>query len=129
MSNANAPYIFRYTIRNSETGCNTSKFYRIRYRGANRTIIANGGNDIVGACGVNNFSFNIVTTGSGYNSVNIVSGPPEYLTTISPTATYPVSIEIDMITDGLDLPSEGVYTLEFIRSQGGGITYRLYRWV
>ncbi|MFD0992435.1 PKD domain-containing protein, partial [Tenacibaculum geojense] len=114
LSSANDPYIFRYTLTNSNTGCSTFRDYRVRFRGSSRTISANNGDDIFGACGQTDFSIPITTTGSGSNRYRIASGPSD-----SPLAPFPTSYSSVGNNLNISLLEEGTYVLEFVRSEGG----------
>ena len=108
------PYTFVYTINNPNTGCNVSREYRVDFRGSSRTVEANGGDDLYGACGQTNFEIPVVSTGTGNTTYRIVSGPAD-----SPLAPFPTSFSNPTGLLDIDLVEDGVYVLEFIRTEGG----------
>ncbi len=115
LSSAGAPYRFRYTIINPNTGCDTSRDYIINFRGSSRTITVNNGDGVLeGSCGQTNFTVPIATTGTGSNRYVIVSGPAG--STLGPFPTSPTNP--GGLLD-LDLTTPGTYVLEFSRSESG----------
>ncbi|WP_223710991.1 PKD domain-containing protein [Flavobacterium potami] len=116
ISSAGAPYRFRYTLTNNNTGCIFTKDYIVQYNGPTRTIVANNGNDIVGTCDATVFTIPLTTTGTGSNQYRIVSGPAS-----SPLAPFPTAIQDVENSLTLTLTAPGEYTLEFIRKQTGSL--------
>ncbi len=94
-------YKFRYSIINEDTGCSTSRTVTVSYNDNNLSIEANGGADIIGACGEESIDIPFVVTGSGVNEYSIVSGPIGAF-------TYP--------TDYQTFSDESPLTLTFDRS-------------
>ncbi|WP_163401054.1 DUF11 domain-containing protein, partial [Flavobacterium fluviatile] len=116
ISDSGDPYTFRYTLTNSNTGCVFTKDYNIRYNGATRTIIANNGDNIVGACDATVFTIPIAVTGTGVNQYRIVTGPSG-----SPLGPFPTPLQSVGSSLTLTLETPGGYALEFIRSQNGSL--------
>jgi len=117
ISSAGAPYTFRYTLTNNNTGCIFTKDYIVQYNGPTRTIVANNGNDIVGSCNATVFTIPLAVTGTGSNQYRIVSGPA-----LSPLAPFPTALQDVGNSLTLTLTAPGDYTVEFIRKQTGALT-------
>ncbi|MEN2412276.1 PKD domain-containing protein [Flavobacterium mesophilum] len=117
ISSAGAPYRFRYTLTNNNTGCVFTKDYIVQYNGPTRTIIANNGNDIVGSCNATVFTIPLAVTGTGSNQYRIVSGPA-----LSPLGPFPTALQDVGNSLTLTLTAPGDYTVEFIRKQTGALT-------
>ncbi|MHC0448452.1 PKD domain-containing protein, partial [Flavobacterium sp. 3-218] len=116
ISSTGAPYRFRYTLTNSNTGCIFSKDYIIQYNGPTRTISANNGDDIVGSCNATVFTIPLTVTGAGINQYRIVSGPDS-----SPLGPFPTALQTIGNSVTLTLTASGDYTVEFIRSENGSL--------
>jgi len=116
ISDAGDPYKFRYTLTNNNTGCVFTKDYNVQYNGATRTIVANNGNDIVGACNATVFTIPLTVTGTGINQYRIISGPAA-----SPLAPFPTALQTVENSLTLTLTASGEYNVEFIRSQDGSL--------
>jgi len=117
ISSAGAPYRFRYTLTNNNTGCIFTKDYIVQYNGPTRTIVANDGKDIVGSCNATVFTIPLAVTGTGSNQYRIVSGPA-----LSPLAPFPTALQDVGNSLTLTLTAPGDYTVEFIRKQTGALT-------
>ncbi|MBO9585032.1 MAG: DUF11 domain-containing protein [Flavobacterium sp.] len=117
ISSAGAPYRFRYTLTNNNTGCIFTKDYIVQYNGPTRTIVANNGNDIVGSCNATVFTIPLAVTGTGSNQYRIVSGPA-----LSPLGPFPTALQDVGNSLTLTLTAPGDYTVEFIRKQTGALT-------
>ncbi|KAF2326440.1 PKD domain-containing protein [Flavobacterium ginsenosidimutans] len=117
ISSAGAPYRFRYTLTNNNTGCIFTKDYIVQYNGPTRTIVANNGNDIVGSCNATVFTIPLAVTGTGSNQYRILSGPA-----LSPLAPFPTALQDVGNSLTLTLTAPGDYTVEFIRKQTGALT-------
>ncbi|WP_433830070.1 PKD domain-containing protein [Flavobacterium anhuiense] len=117
ISSAGAPYRFRYTLTNNNTGCVFTKDYIVQYNGPTRTIVANNGNDIVGSCNATVFTIPLAVTGTGSNQYRIVSGP-----VLSPLGPFPTALQNVGNSLTLTLTAPGDYTVEFIRKQTGALT-------
>ena len=112
---ASNTYNFSYTLENTSSLCSDSRNYRIRYRDGNNTISANGGNDLIGACGQTAFTIPFTNTGNGRNRYQILSGPAS-----SPLAPFPTSFSNTGNNNlNIDLFVEGTYVFNFNRRQGG----------
>ena len=109
-------YVFTYTIANATTGCDDSASTTIRYSTNPITITANGGNDIIAACGQTEVDIPFTTTGNGSNTYAIVSGPASSTLVNSNnfqnTGSTPLSIDFDV---------EGTYTVLFRRVVSGSV--------
>ncbi|WP_125723033.1 PKD domain-containing protein [Flavobacterium ustbae] len=116
ISSAGAPYRFRYTLTNSNTGCIFTKDYIIQYSGSTRTIVANNGEDIVGSCNATVFTIPLSVTGEGINQYRIVNGPDS-----SPLGPFPTALQSVGSSVTLTLTASGDYTVEFIRSENGSL--------
>ncbi|KAF2336918.1 PKD domain-containing protein [Flavobacterium daemonense] len=116
ISSTGAPYRFRYTLTNNNTGCVFTKDYIVQYNGATRTIVANNGDDIVGSCNATVFTIPLTVTGTGSNQYRIVSGPA-----LSPLGPFPTALQDVGNSLTLTLTAPGDYTVEFIRRQTGSL--------
>ncbi|WP_417353157.1 PKD domain-containing protein, partial [Flavobacterium alkalisoli] len=116
ISNSGDPYTFRYTLTNSVTGCVFTKDYIVHFSGPTRTIEANGGNNIHGACNETDFSIPLVTTGNGVNRYRIVSGPAA-----SPLGPFPTSPSNVGSTLNISLTVSGTYIIQFARVPNGDL--------
>ncbi|MCL6267061.1 PKD domain-containing protein [Flagellimonas myxillae] len=109
-------YQFTYTIENGTTLCSDSATATVQYSTAPVSITANGGSDIVAACGITSVDIPFVTTGNGTNTYSIVSGPSGSTLvdpgTFSNTGGTPLNINFDV---------EGTYTVLLRRSLNGSI--------
>ncbi|WP_417357249.1 PKD domain-containing protein, partial [Flavobacterium sp.] len=116
ISDSGDPYTFRYTLTNSVTGCIFTKDYIVHFSGPTRTIEANGGSDIHGACNETDFSIPLVTTGNGVNRYRIVSGPAA-----SPLGPFPTSPSNVGSTLNISLTVAGTYIIQFARVPNGDL--------
>ncbi len=109
-------YEFTYTIQNGATLCDDSATATIQYSTNPVSIIANGGNDLVAACGATSVDIPFTTTGNGTNTFSIISGPSGSTLvdpgTFTNTGSSPVNINFDV---------EGTYTVLFRRALNGSI--------
>ncbi|WP_422858711.1 PKD domain-containing protein [Flagellimonas sp. S174] len=109
-------YRFSYTITNAITGCDDTDTAVVRYSTNPVSITANGGTDIIAACGLTSVDIPFTTTGNGTNTFSIVSGPSGSTlvdpNTFSGTGSSPVNINFDV---------EGTYTVLFRRALNGTI--------
>ena len=107
-------YIFQLTTLNSTTGCDDVDQVTINYSPDPISITANGGNDIVGECGILNVDIPFTTTGEGQNTYSIINGPSGSSlvdsNNYSNTGSSPLNIDFDV---------EGTYTVLFRRAVGG----------
>jgi len=108
-------YEFTYTITNAATLCDDSATVTIRYSTNPITITANGGNDIMAACGVTEVDIPFITTGNGTNAFSIISGPSDS-GIVNPgsfqNTSSPLTIDFDV---------EGTYTIALRRSVSGSV--------
>ncbi|MEM6892933.1 MAG: gliding motility-associated C-terminal domain-containing protein [Bacteroidota bacterium] len=109
-------YRFTYTITNSTTGCDDTADVVIRYSTNPITMVANGGNDLLAACGATSVDIPFAVTGNGSNTFSIVSGPAGSTlidpNTFSNTGSSPLNINFDV---------QGTYTVVFRRALTGSI--------
>ncbi|MEO0902348.1 MAG: hypothetical protein AAFY00_10125, partial [Bacteroidota bacterium] len=102
----NSTYRFSYTITNPITGCDDIETAVIRYSTNPISITANGGNDLIGTCGLTSIDIPFATTGNGTNTFSIISGPAGSTLvnpgTFSNTGGSPLNIDFDV---------EGTYTV------------------
>ncbi|WP_248723555.1 gliding motility-associated C-terminal domain-containing protein [Seonamhaeicola sp. ML3] len=112
-------YSFRYTITNTNTGCDTSATVNLSYNSDPVSITANGGNDITGACG--DLTFNIPYTSSSGNRTDysIVSGPSA--SSISFPTGYVSLGGSNNGTATINFDVAGVYTVNFRRRRTGNL--------
>nr|WP_299487515.1 gliding motility-associated C-terminal domain-containing protein [uncultured Allomuricauda sp.] len=112
----NSTYEFTYTIENSTTLCTDTATATIRYSTNPVSITANGGSDIIAACGVTSIDIPFTTTGNGSNTYSIINGPAGSTLidpgTFSNTGSTPLNIDFDV---------EGTYTVLFRRALSGTI--------
>ncbi|WP_420321297.1 gliding motility-associated C-terminal domain-containing protein [Flagellimonas sp.] len=109
-------YNFTYTIENSTTLCNDSATATVQYSTNPVSITANGGSDIVAACGITSVDIPFSTTGNGTNTYSIINGPSGS-TLVNPgtftnAGATPLNIDFDV---------EGTYTILFRRALSGSI--------
>ncbi|UPZ14215.1 PKD domain-containing protein [Flavobacterium humidisoli] len=116
ISDLGDPYRFRYTLTNNNTGCVFSKDYIVQYNSSTRTITANNGNDMAGACNATVFTIPLTVTGTGYNQYRIVTGPSS-----SPLGPFPTALQNVGNSLTLTLTASGEYNIEFIRRQDGSL--------
>ena len=114
--NPGGPYTFRYTLINANTGCNAFRDYVVTFRGSSRSVevTTNGGNDIIGTCGQTNFDIQLNNQGSGFTNYRIASGPAA-----SSLGPFPSTESFAGGLLNIDLLTEGTYTFEFFRREGG----------
>lgn len=109
-------YQFTYTIENATTLCSDTATATVRYSTNPISITANGGNDIVAACGVTSVDIPFSISGNGGNSYSIISGPSASTmidaSTFTNTGSSPVNIDFDV---------EGTYTVLLRRALSGSI--------
>ena len=109
-------YRFTYTITNGTTGCDDTAEVVIRYSTNPITMVANGGNDLLAACGATSVDIPFATTGNGSNTFSIISGPTGSTlidpNTFSNTGSSPLNINFDV---------QGTYTVVFRRALTGSI--------
>ncbi|SNY95439.1 gliding motility-associated C-terminal domain-containing protein [Flagellimonas pacifica] len=109
-------YQFTYTIENGTTLCSDSATATIRYSTSPVSITANGGSDIVAACGITSVNIPFTTTGNGTNTYSIINGPSGSALvnpgTFTNTGGTPLNIDFDV---------EGTYTVLFRRALSGTI--------
>lgn len=109
-------YEFTYTIQNATTLCDDSATATIRYSTNPVSITANGGSDIIAACGATSVDIPFVTAGNGTNTYSIINGPATSTlvdaSTFTNTGSSPLNINFDV---------EGTYTILFRRALSGTI--------
>ncbi|MEL4308908.1 PKD domain-containing protein [Joostella sp. CR20] len=112
----NNTYRFRYIINNDNTGCSTSSTVTVSYNDNNLSIEANGGMDIIAACGLETVEIPFTVTGSGSNEYSIVSGPLLAF-------DYPTDYQSFSDSSPLELTFEksGTYTISLRRRVTGNI--------